>query len=237
MKALLLAAGRATRLGDLSRTTPKCLHEVGGEALLDRIVRQLQEVGVEDFLINTHHLSEKVYRHVSRAPWADRATMVHEDELLGTLGTLRANVDFFQGGPGWILHADNFIEGSLRGMAENFDTRPPDAWGCMLTFEAPDPSACGVVELDSRRIVVAFHEKVAEPPGSTASAATFIFDPRVYAVMESLPARATDISHDLIPRLLGRLVAVPASDAVIDIGTPEGLEEARRVVGSGAGTG
>ncbi len=228
MKALLLAAGRATRLGLLSDSTPKCLQEVGDETILDRLVRQLTDAGVDEFLINTHHLADQVNDHVAQSSWVDRATTVHEPELLGTLGTLRANVGFFTGAPGWVLHADNFIAGSLSGVVEAFSRRELlGAWGSLLTFEADDPTSCGVVESDGSGVVTGFHEKVVEPPGSTASAATFLFDTPVFDLAVSLPRSSSDIGRDLIPLLVGRLIAVSAEGCVIDIGTPEGLTAAR----------
>ena len=227
MKAVLLAAGKATRLGSLSNTTPKCLQEVGGEALLDRIVRQLYEAGVEKILINTHHLAEQIIAHIDNRPDGDRFTTVFEPDLLGTLGTLRANTHFFDGAPAWILHADNFIAGSLIAFRDRFLSRPADIWGSMLTFEADDPTTCGVVLAGDDAVVTEFFEKVPDPPSRQASAATFIFDARALERIETLPPTATDISRDLVPTLVGHILAVPHPDGVIDIGTPQGLARAR----------
>lgn len=230
MKALLLAAGKATRLGPLSRTTPKCLHQIGDEILLDRLVRQLREVGVTEFLINTHHLADQVTSHVeSRADRSD-FTFFHEPELLGTLGTLRRNLDFFDCGAGWVLHADNLIPGHLSLLYEAFASRPTSLWGSMLTFEVDDPSAYGVVTLDTAGVVTSFFEKKANAPSLTASAATFLFDERVFRLVRLLPLTFRDISKDLLPQLIGRIVAVPAMGRVVDIGTPEGLIAARGMV-------
>ena len=136
MKALLLAAGKATRLGSLSNTTPKCLQEVGKEALLDRIVRQLYEPGVEEFLINTHRWAEQIAAHTDNRPDKDRFTIVFEPPVLVTLGTLRANVDYFDADAEWVLHADNFIADSLLRLRRGFEKRPVETWGAILTFEA-----------------------------------------------------------------------------------------------------
>ena len=59
LRALLLAAGLGTRL-PITETTPKCLVEVGGEPLLGRWLKQLEDVGCEAVLINTHYLAEQV---------------------------------------------------------------------------------------------------------------------------------------------------------------------------------
>lgn len=233
MRALLLAAGRATRLGRLSETTPKCLHLVGGEVLLDRIIRQLREAGVTEFLINTHHLADKVAGHIRERSDSDAFTLTYEPELLGTLGTLRANLDFFGCEPGWVLHADNFIVGSLNNMDEQFEKGLTTTWGCMMTFRSKDPTTCGVVETDEHGIVTSFHEKVSNPPTTQASGATFIFGDAVFDIVEELPTTANDLSRDLIPLLVGHLLAVDFGDGVIDVGTPEGLQAARELALNG----
>lgn len=227
MRALLLAAGKGTRLGELSQSTPKCLQQVGDEVLLDRIVRQLRETGVTEFLVNTHHLADQVMSHIESRHDSVDFSLVHEPELLGTLGTVRANVEFFGSDPGWVLHADNFIVGSLVALREAFEARAPEVWGSMLTFEAYDPRTCGVVITDEERVVTSFYEKVPNPPSSEASAATFVFSQEVFELARALPDTAIDLSHDLIPHLVGRLTAANHGEGVIDIGTPDGLAAAR----------
>jgi NDP-sugar pyrophosphorylase family protein len=231
MKALLLAAGRATRLGVLSQAKPKCLHDVGGEALLDRLVRQLLQVGVGEILINTHHLSEQIYDHVSKASWASRASLVFEPELLGTLGALRTHGDFFDGGAGWLLHADNFICGSFEELRRAYDLRGPGVLGALLAFPVADPERYGVVSVDDDGMMTDFFEKTSDPPSSIASAATVVLDEVALAYARSLPDEMNDLSRDFLPRLRGRLSVVVHTGSIIDIGTPEGLERARAQAG------
>lgn len=229
MRAILLAAGRGTRLGEISRATPKCLQKVGGVTVLDRLVGQLMKVGVKEFLINTHHLADKVESHIDAAPWASRATVVFEKTLLGTLGTLKANHRFLDDG-GWVLHADNFIAGDLKMLREAFTSRSPEVWGTMLCFRVDDGRNFGIVERAPNGIVIGFHEKVPDPPGKLASAATYLFDERVISLLTRLPPEDSDISRDLLPHLLGRLVAIETTNAVIDIGTPASLARARKLL-------
>lgn len=227
MKALLLAGGLGTRLGDLSRRKPKCLQIVGGVTILDRLVAQLSDVGVDEFLINTHHLGEQIYEHVNEAPWADRVTLVHEPELLGTLGTLRSNASFFAGQGGWVLHADNYVSGDLEALSYAFTRRLPALWGAMLTFHVEDPRDFGVVTRDEQGIMTGFFEKVEDPPTCLANAAIYRFDDRLLTYVTSQVQEGSDLSLDLIPRLVGRLLVVHHQFPVVDIGTPEGLVKAR----------
>lgn len=227
MRALLLAAGKATRLGPLSQTTPKCLHQIDGEPLLDRIVRQLRDAGVGEIMINTHHLASQIEQHVRESEWCDGVTLTYERELLGTLGTLRANADFLAAQGGWVAHADNLILGSLSQLSDDYFHRPSEAWGALLTFRTSTPESCGVVTTDGCHLMTGFFEKVNNPPSNLASAATMILDERAIGFARRLPMTASDLSRDLLPLLEGRLRITEHVGVVVDIGTPEGLAEAR----------
>ena len=59
-KAVVLAAGHGTRLRPFTCATPKPLMPVWGETMLDRILSHLRARGVEDFVVNSHHLHEQI---------------------------------------------------------------------------------------------------------------------------------------------------------------------------------
>lgn len=227
MKALLLAAGKATRLGNLAKTVPKCLLEVQGEPLLGRLISQLQAVGVEEFIINTHHLAHQVETYIKRRHDRGKFKIVFEPELLGTLGTLRENFDFFEDGDAWVAHADNFILGDLAALRAAFESRGEDVWGTLLTFRVGDPWNYGSVVLNSQNMILRFEEKVTKPSSELVSAATMILDSRAMGLVNQLPADKTDLSCHLLPRMVQRMNAVEHPLPIIDIGTPFGLNRAR----------
>lgn len=59
MKAILLAAGMGTRLRPLTENTPKSLIEINGEPLLERQIKFLNEIGIDEIYVLTGYLSEK----------------------------------------------------------------------------------------------------------------------------------------------------------------------------------
>lgn len=65
MKAIILAAGVGKRLGDSVAEHPKCLLELNGRTLLDRMLDALAEVGVRDAAVVVGHLAEQVQEAVS----------------------------------------------------------------------------------------------------------------------------------------------------------------------------
>ena len=62
--ALVLTAGLATRLRPLSRVRAKAALPVAGEPLVERILRWLAAAGVEEFVLNLHHLPDAIRGHL-----------------------------------------------------------------------------------------------------------------------------------------------------------------------------
>lgn len=221
MRAMLLAAGHGTRLRPLTDTIPKCLVPIKGKPLLQIWLERLQAAGVEPFLVNTHYLPEQVERFVTESLFRDRVMLVHEEVLRGTAGTLIANLDFFQGEDGMLIHADNYCLADLGEFLRAHETRPVDCVMTMMTFRTDSPSSCGIVELDDRGVVVAFHEKVASPPGNLANGAVYVLSADLLAAIAANAAHVHDFSTEILGGLVGRIYTYETRAVFTDIGTPE----------------
>ena len=227
MRALLLAAGRGTRLRPLTDSVPKCLVDINGRPLLDYWIELLSEGGVVDILINLHHLPEGVESYVDRCPYPVKITTVYEETLLGTAGTLLKNRDFFRGEALMLVHADNLSSFDARAFIRRFENRGNAIEITMMTFDATHPESCGIVELDEHGIVTAFHEKVKNPPGNLANAAVYILSPAVVGFLAGLGKEIIDFSTEVLPHFMGRTNTFHNRIYHRDIGTPESLAAAR----------
>ena len=226
MKAFLLAAGLGTRLRPITDTVPKCMVEVGGRPMLDIWLDALAKAGVDEVLVNTHHLPAVVEAHVAGRSGAPAVRLSHEPVLLGSAGTLLANRDFVAGEDMFlVVYADNLTDFDLARLVEAH--RSGGMLATLSVFRAPRPSECGIVDVRDGR-VVGFVEKPASPPGDLANAGMYAFSPRVLdEIPEPLPR---DIGFDLLPRLVGRAgVVTVGAGLFLDIGTPAALERARSV--------
>ena len=232
MKAFLLAAGLGTRLRPLTDRIPKCLVEVGGRPLLDTWLDALAAAGVDEVLINVHHLHRMVEEHVAaRAGRAPFVTVVHEPVLLGSAGTLRSNRDFVADEPFFLaINADNLTTFDIGRLIEAHYSAPLLA--TLAVFRAAHPERCGIVAVQDG-LVVGFEEKPLNPVGNLANAGLYAFDPRVLDLLEG--DGPLDIGRHLLPRVVGRSRVVDIGVAYfIDIGTPEALELARATWPRGA---
>jgi len=221
MKALLLAAGLGTRLRPITDTVPKCLVPINGKPLLEYWLENLGAIGINQFLINTSYLSEQVERFVNSSKYKEKITLVKEDELLNTGGTILENKSFL-GDEGFMLvHADNLSFCDFEKFIGSHNNRPKNCDITMMLFKSDDPSSCGIVELDQDNVVQKFYEKVKNPPSDLANGAVYICEPTIFDFLESLNKKHIDFSNDVLPFYMGKINTFLNDVYHRDIGTVE----------------
>jgi NDP-sugar pyrophosphorylase family protein len=105
MKAMILAAGLGTRLRPLTDTKPKALIEYRGAPLLEHVLNRLVSLGVNEVIINLHHLPEQIVEFVkSKNHFGIRIESSLEPKLLDTGGGLKQAAWFFDDDQPFILH-------------------------------------------------------------------------------------------------------------------------------------
>lgn len=221
MKALLLAGGMGTRLRPITNTLPKCLVPIKGKPLLEIWFDALFDAGIKEILINTHYLAEQVENFVLGSNYRSKITLVHEEILLGTAGTILKNKDFFRGGDGMVIHADNYCQANLRKFIQSHTKRPQKTVMSMLSFTTNNPENCGVLEVDHEGIVIQFHEKKIYGKNKLANGAIYILSEEFLRNIDINFNDAVDFSCDVIPKLMGRIYSHHTIEKLIDIGTVE----------------
>lgn len=103
-KAFILAAGKGTRLRPYTDTVPKPMVLVAGRSIIRRTIEKLAAVGVEEIVINIHHLGDILEDHVKDIT-SPRVILSREDELLETGGGLKKAIHHFDS-PYFIINGD-----------------------------------------------------------------------------------------------------------------------------------
>jgi glucose-1-phosphate thymidylyltransferase len=190
VKALLLAAGYATRLRPLTDTIAKPLLPVGGRPMIDWIVDRLAEL---DELERVDVVTNARYAPAFRRWAAGRDVTVHDDgtssnaDRLGALGDVAFAIEQGALGDGdlLVIAADNLFEFSLRAYVDFW--RAKGDGSAVAVHQLADPSQAslfGVVELGGDDRVVGFEEKPAAPRSDLASTATYLFTREHVALLD-----------------------------------------------------
>jgi mannose-1-phosphate guanylyltransferase len=228
MKAFLLAAGKGTRLKPYTDSMPKCLIPIHGKPLLEMWLDHLRRHHIREVLINTHHHAEQVedfvrsYTHRSDI----HIVLSHEPQLLGSAGTLLNRRDFVDNESDFmIIYADNLTDIDVsRFSMFHQDCRKKGGVLTMGLFHAPNPSACGIAELDAEQRITAFIEKPEPPRSDLANAGMYITSQEIFEYFPDRPPEpdsVLDIGHHILPRLIGRMYGYPVAEYLRDIGTIE----------------
>jgi mannose-1-phosphate guanylyltransferase len=225
MKAFLLAAGVGSRLRPITNNTPKCMLAIDGRPLLDIWFEKFDQVGVDEVLVNLHHLPDVVSRYIAARTGPPAVRTVFEPDLLGSAGTLLANRHWVKGDEFFLAcNADNLTDFDLRLLVAAHQEH--DAIATLAVFHSPQPSAGGVVELDADSMVIGFTEKPTAPLSDLVNAGLYTFHPSV--LDEIADRQRADIGYDLLPRLVGRARAVLVEGYFRDIGTVDAYRRARQ---------
>lgn len=177
-------------------------------------------------LLNLGYMADRVRDYIEACPYRENVETVYEPALLGTAGTLLQNRGFFNNEPLMLIHADNLSVFNVRDFIRRHQERPAGCVITMMTFVTDSPRTCGIVELDERGVVTAFHEKVDNPPGNMANGAVYILEPDLFSFLESIRKECIDFSTEVLPHFVGRIATYHNADYHRDIGTVESYHQA-----------
>lgn len=237
MKAMILAAGLGSRLGDITASTPKILVDINGQTVLERILRNLQQYGFDDVIINVHYLADRVEEEALRlaAETGIRVSFSDErDELLETGGGLHKARNFFDEQPFLVYNGDILTDIDLSKMY-NYHVRK-NASATIATRERPGKrffliDSAGDIKgwsnSQSNIDIITTDQPV--ELREIASMAISIYSPEVFNYMQEGKYTMTSIILELSKK---KLVTSFQHDKGywIDIGSPEKLMEARRII-------
>src|SRR5438105_5011317 len=111
VNAVILAAGKGTRLKDITKNTPKPLLQVRGEPILEHWLKLCAAAKIKNVFINTHYLSDQIREFAGDGSRFNlRITYSYEAELLGTAGALNNFRPQLAGADILVLYGDNYVD-------------------------------------------------------------------------------------------------------------------------------
>ena len=234
MKAILLAAGKGTRLKPFTDTVPKCLMHIHGKTLLEIWLDLFEKYEISDVLINTHHHSDKVEDFIENIKKARSIRIVtfYERELLGSGGTVFANKAFVADTDNFIIaYADNLTDINLKDMIDSH--RLFKSKGGIITiglFRTPDPRSCGIAVIDEDNRILNFIEKPKNPKTNLANCGIYISTQKIFnylaICMEKKKNDILDFGFHVLPELSGKMFGYEIKSYLRDIGTNKSYHEA-----------
>ena len=227
--AMILAAGRGTRLRPVTDSMPKPLVRVNGRSLLDRILDHLATHEIENVVLNLHYRGDMITDHLahrSNPPWKT----IREKNLLETGGGIKNALPYLGNDPFFVINGDILWkegpESCFTRLTRHWDGRQMDAILLLQpTTRAIGYDGQGDFFLDQNGIPRRRQEREVAP---YVFAGIQILHPRLF---KEAPCEPFSVNL-LLDRAIesGRLRGIPHLGAWYHVGTPRSLAETTAVL-------
>jgi NDP-sugar pyrophosphorylase family protein len=199
MNAMILAAGKGTRLYPMTETLAKPMVPIGGTPVLEHTVRWLRDHGVRRLAVNLHHRPESVRGHFGDGSrFGVEIRYSEESELLGTAGGVKRIESFFED-PFLVVYGDVLTDLDLGALVAFHRTVGSVAHATLALDRRPDAAQGGVVELDADHRIQRFVEKPRpdEIRSPWVNSGVMVLD---RALLARIPAgRFSDFGREVLP--------------------------------------
>jgi MurNAc alpha-1-phosphate uridylyltransferase len=142
-RAMVLAAGRGTRMQPLTDKIPKPMVAVAGKPLIDHVLDRLAQTGVERAVVNVHYLADQLIRHLAPRTRPKVAISDERGLLLGTGGGVKKALPELGDAPFFHINSDTiWIDGVKPNLARLADVFDPSTMDGLLLL-APTAASVG----------------------------------------------------------------------------------------------
>lgn len=247
MKAIILAAGYATRLYPLTKDKPKSLLQVAGKTILEHILHKVAKVDAVDevYLVTNSYFYNQFQSWVDNYRYPLKITVLDDgttdnDHRLGAIADLQLVIE--QKKPGddlLVLAGDNLFDFELSDFVSFFKTKHVDMITTYELLNRKELQRTGVIVVDRDYRVQSFEEKPEVPKSNLAVPPFYIY------LRETLPlireylqeGQNPDAPGNFIPWLIGKkpVYAYKFEGKRYDIGTIESYQEVCRIFGDKQG--
>ncbi|MGA7936273.1 MAG: NDP-sugar synthase [Kovacikia sp.] len=248
MKAMILAAGKGTRVRPITYITPKPMIQILQKPVMEFLLELLRQHGFTEIMVNVSHLAHEIesyfrdgQRFGVQIAYSFEGRIVDGDlvgEALGSAGGMRRIQDFspFFDDTFIVLCGDALIDLDLTAAVKWHRQKGAIATVIMKTVPKEEVSSYGVVVTDEEGRIKAFQEKpsVEEALSTSINTGIYIFEPEIFDYIPS--GVEYDIGGQLFPKLVevgAPFYGIPMDFEWVDIGKVPDYWHAIRGVLSG----
>lgn len=234
MKVVILAGGKGTRLGELTKDIPKPMVPLLGKPLLQYQIELLVRYGFQEVILIVNHLSQPIKDHFGDgADFGIKISYYQEEKPLGTVGGIKdledqLTEDFL------VLYGDVMMEMDLNRLLNFHKNKGSEA--TLVVHPNDHPYDSDLVEMDEEGRIV---DVLPKPHSSDliyhnmVNAAVYVLSPAIFPFLEK--GKKADFGKDIFPRVFQdlKMYGYNTPEYLKDMGTPDRLEHVGHDVQSG----
>ena len=218
-QCVILVGGKGSRLGELTKNTPKPMLEINNKPFLIYLIDTIIRYGFTEIILLASHANKVLIDYFNRHSYKNcKIQIIIEDEPLGTGGAL-VNAYEHLDDSFFCLNGDSIIDGNWLSLVENFDLNSQAVIG--LT-ETDDSSRYGSIGIENKKII-SFNEKNKSSTSKLINGGIYLLRKSIF---KNFKKNFLSLENDIFPKLVnsGEVNGLKIKGFFIDIGTPESLE-------------
>ncbi|MGM0590514.1 MAG: UTP--glucose-1-phosphate uridylyltransferase AglF [Halobacteriota archaeon] len=232
MQAVVLAAGKGTRLRPLTENKPKGMVEVADKPILTHCFEQLVDLGAQKLVVVVGYRKQDIISHYGDEFDGVPITYAHQREQSGLAHALLCAEEHIDG-DFMLMLGDNVFRANLRDVVRRQQEDRADA--AFLVEEVPmeEASRYGVCKTNQYGEITEVVEKPENPPSNLVMTGFYTFSPAIFHACQLVQPSGRgeyEISEaiDLLIRSGRTIDAIGLQGWRMDIGYPEDRDEAER---------
>jgi len=225
VKAVILAGGKGTRLGNLTKDVPKPMLKIGDKAILEHQVLLLKRYGIKNIIIITNHLYEVIEDYFGDGKrFGVNISYFREKKPLGTTGGLKEiesqiDDDFI------LLYGDVMLDMNLKSLIDFHKKKKGTA--TLVLHPNDHPYDSDLVEINDDNKIVEFYPKPHDKNKyyqNLVNSGIYIMSKKILDFVEK--DKKSDFGRELLPRIYKKaeLYGYISAEYIKDIGAADRLE-------------
>ena len=226
MNAMILAAGKGSRLGERTIDMPKPMIEVNGKPILEKNIFMCKNIGITKIFINLFHLPQKIMDYFGDgSKYGVEIKYNLEDVLFGTAGAILGFKEDLIKKPFFVIYGDNYTDFDLNILRQFNEEHHADM--SILFHKRDDISGSGIANFSKNNRLLDFVEKPSvskKIPGWVNTGIYYIFNTEIINKIRLFD----DFAHDFIPTLIEqkyRIFGLRKDVDLLAVDTPDLLNQ------------
>jgi len=178
MKAVILAAGKGTRLEPLTEDAPKCMLPLAGRPILEHVIKAVRKAGIREAVLIVGYKEEEIREYFGDGSDFDvKIEYISQKQQLGTahaVSMVELNEDFL------VLNGDTLVSSEC---IDSVVSAHSDSAAALGLKEVEEPSGYGVVRLEGSRVVEII-EKPKKYVSNLVNAGIYVFSPKIFEAIK-----------------------------------------------------
>ena len=227
-EAIILAGGKGTRLKSVLDDRPKPMAIIRGKPFIEWILLMLKRQGIQRVVICTGHLSEIVESYFGDSRNINmEITFARDPFPLGTGGAVRNALGKTRSKHILVLNGDSYLRVNISSFLKTHLALSAKVSISLVQVE--DSSRYGSVKINKNGKMLAFLEKSQKKQSGLINAGIYLLEREI---VEEIPEeKMVSLEKEIFPALIGKgLYGVTCNEPFIDIGTPETLNKAGKIL-------